>query len=156
LPPNCNSNDFGYSLSRHSAECGSSHRSQMASGCHEDVSLMKMFVEPNDLYLHSDFVDFKKSINGLLVIIEYELELTPFSDALFIFCNKKQDKIKVVYWDTTGFAMWYKVLQKQRFKWPALNELSHIKLSEQQLNGCSVVRCYWSPYTQLYVHGLIT
>jgi transposase len=71
----------------------------MASGCHEGVSLMKMFVEPNDLYLRSDFVDFRKSINGLLVIIEYELELTPFSDALFIFCNKKQDKIKVVYWD---------------------------------------------------------
>ncbi|WP_166424976.1 transposase [Paraglaciecola sp. 20A4] len=36
---------------------------------------MKMFLEPNDIYLHSGFVDFRKSINGLLVTIEYELEL---------------------------------------------------------------------------------
>jgi transposase len=47
-------------------------------------------------------VDFRKSINGLLVIIEYELELSPFNDALFIFCNKKQDKLKIVYWNNTG------------------------------------------------------
>lgn len=95
---------------------------------------MRMFVEPNDIYLHSGFVDFRKSINGLLVIIESELELSPFSDAIFIFCNKKQDKLKVVYWDKTGFAMWYKVLQKQRFKWPKVDELRHLKLSQQQLD----------------------
>jgi transposase len=63
---------------------------------------MKMFVEPNDIYLHSSFVDFRKSINSLLVIIEYELELSPFNDALFIFCNKKQDKLKIVYLDNSG------------------------------------------------------
>jgi len=50
---------------------------------------MKMFVELNDIYLHTGFVDFRKSINGLLVIIERELELPPFDDAMFIFCNKK-------------------------------------------------------------------
>jgi transposase len=73
---------------------------------------MKIFVEPDDIYLHRGFVDFRKSINGLLVIIEYELELSPFNDALFIFCNKRQGKLKIVYRDKTGFAMWYKVLQK--------------------------------------------
>lgn len=94
---------------------------------------MKMFVEPSHIYLHTGVVDFRKSINGLLVIIEFELELSPFDDAMFIFCNKKQDKLKIVYWDKTGFVMWYKVLQKDRFKWPKLNDMSHIKLSEQQL-----------------------
>ena len=94
---------------------------------------MKMFVKPNDIYLHTSFVDFRKSINGLLVIIECELELSPFDDAMFIFCNKKQDKLKIVYWDKTGFAMWYKVLQKNRFKWPKLCDMSHLRLSEQQL-----------------------
>ena len=94
---------------------------------------MMMFVEPSDIYLHSGFVDFRKSINGLLVIIENELELSPFSDAVFIFCNKKQDKLKLLYWDKTGFALWYKRLEKQRFKWPKCDELKHAKLSEQQL-----------------------
>jgi transposase len=94
---------------------------------------MRMFVEPDDIYLHTDFVDFRKSINGLLTIIESELTLNAFTGALFIFCNKKQDKLKLLYWDKTGFALWYKRLEKQRFKWPKCDELKHTKLSEQQL-----------------------
>ena len=95
---------------------------------------MKMFVEPSDIYLHVDAVDFRKSINGLIVVVEQQLELSPFSDALFLFCNKSKDKLKVLYWDKTGFALWYKRLEKQRFKWPKDNELSRLVLSEQQLN----------------------
>ena len=94
---------------------------------------MRMFVEPDDIYLHTDFVDFRKSINGLLAIIESELALNAFNGAVFIFCNKKQDKLKLLYWDKTGFALWYKRLEKQRFKWPKCDELKHAKLSEQQL-----------------------
>ena len=89
---------------------------------------MKMFVEPGDIYLHCGYVDFRKSI------IEHELTLSPFADAMFIFCNKKQDKLKIIYWDKTGFVMWYKVLQKHRFKWPTLTDMQHIELSEQQLD----------------------
>jgi transposase len=95
---------------------------------------MKMFVEPADIYLHVDAVDFRKSINGLVVVVEQQLELSPFSDALFIFCNKHKNKLKILYWDKTGFALWYKRLEKQRFKWPKDNELSRLALSEQQLN----------------------
>ena len=105
----------------------------MGSRRHEGPSIMKMFVQPNDIYLHSCFIDFRKSITGILVIIEFELELSPFNDAIFIFCNKKKDKLKIVFWDKTGFAMWYKVLQKNRFKWPKLDDLKNITLSEPQL-----------------------
>lgn len=94
---------------------------------------MKMFVEPDDIYLHTTAVDFRKSINGLLTIVESELELDAFSGALFIFCNKKQDKLKLLYWDKTGFALWYKRLEKHRFKWPKTHELDQLRLSEQQL-----------------------
>lgn len=95
---------------------------------------MKMFVEPSDIYLHIDPVDFRKSINGLVVVVEQQLELSPFMDALFIFCNKKRDKLKILYWDKTGFALWYKRLEKQRFKWPNDDQLSRLVLSEQQLH----------------------
>ena len=94
---------------------------------------MKMFVEPDDIYLHTSAVDFRKSINGLLTIVENELELDAFSGALFIFCNKEQDKLKLLYWDKTGFALWYKRLEKHRFKWPKISELDRLRLSEQQL-----------------------
>lgn len=94
---------------------------------------MRMFVEPSDIYLYLDNVDFRKSINGLIVVVEQQMELNPFRDALFVFCNKKRDKLKVLYWDKTGFALWYKRLEKQRFKWPADSELRQMHLGEQQL-----------------------
>lgn len=95
---------------------------------------MKMFVEPSEVFLYLGHVDFRKSINGLIVVVEQHLALSPFSDALFVFCNKKRDKLKILYWDKTGFALWYKRLEKHRFKWPNEAELSHMRLSEQQLN----------------------
>jgi|TARA_R110000868_G_scaffold136847_1_gene349962 transposase len=95
---------------------------------------MKMFVEPSDIYMHLEAVDFRKSINGLVVVVEQQLELSPLSDALFVFSNKKRDKLKILYWDKSGFALWYKRLEKQRFKWPKDDPLSRLVLSEQQLN----------------------
>lgn len=95
---------------------------------------MRMFVEPDDIYLHVHSIDFRKSINGLLAIVEGELKMNAFTGALFLFCNKKRDKLKCLYWDKTGFAMWYKRLEKHKFKWPSEAELSHMHLSEQQLN----------------------
>ena len=95
---------------------------------------MRMFVEPGDIYLHTGYVDFRKSINGLLTIIETELDMNAFDGSLFIFCNRKQDKLKLVYWDKTGFALWYKRLEKHKFKWPSLSEMAHLRLTEQQLS----------------------
>jgi transposase len=58
---------------------------------------MNMFVSPSRIYLHRQFVDFRKSINGLSIIVESEMDLPVMSDALFIFCNKEKDKLKILY-----------------------------------------------------------
>jgi transposase len=79
---------------------------------------MKMFVDPGDIYLHREPVDFRKSINGLALIVEQEMKLAPMSTALFVFCNKNRDRVKALYWDQTGFCLWYKRLEKDKFKWP--------------------------------------
>ena len=86
------------------------------------------------VYLHRDFVDFRKSINGLAGIVEAELELPVMNGALFVFCNKGRDKLKILYWDKTGFALWYKRLEKDKFKWPIKLTTSTMSLSEHQLN----------------------
>ncbi|WP_417871231.1 IS66 family insertion sequence element accessory protein TnpB [Alteromonas mediterranea] len=41
-------------------------------------------------------VDFRKSINGLIVVVEQNMSLNSFRDALFVFCNKKRDKVKIL------------------------------------------------------------
>jgi len=95
---------------------------------------MKMFVDPGAIYLHRDVVDFRKSINGLMVIVEQEMQLAPFSPALFVFCNKNRDRVKVLYWDKTGFCLWLKRLEKAKFKWPRQYQLPTMTLSESQWN----------------------
>lgn len=95
---------------------------------------MKMFVEPSEVFLHRDFVDFRKSINGLTAIVEDELNRDAFTGALFVFCNKAKDKLKILYWDKTGFALWYKRLEKQKFKWPSKISTNEFALSDEQLS----------------------
>ena len=104
---------------------------------------MKMVVEASAIYLHRDIVDFRKSINGLVTIVEQEMALSPFNEALFVFCNRNRDRMKVLYWDRTGFCLWYKRLEKEKFKWPRQHTASVMTLTEEQwewlLSGYDVV-----------------
>ena len=91
----------------------------------------------NDLpvvYVCRDVVDFRKGIASLSVLVEGTLALDPFSEHLFVFCNRKRDKVKVLYWERNGFCLWQKSLERAKFKWPrqALDEV--ITLTGQQLN----------------------
>ncbi len=62
---------------------------------------MRLFEDVPAVYLHREPVDFRKAINGLVVIIEQSMGLSPYADAVFVFCNKARDKLKLVYWDET-------------------------------------------------------
>jgi transposase len=62
--------------------------------------------------------DFRKGINGLSIVVEEQLAANPFSGHLFVFINKGRDKIKALYWERSGFCLWQKRLEKERFKWP--------------------------------------
>lgn len=92
---------------------------------------MKMFVDAPAIWLYPGYVDFRKSINGLVLIIEQEAAHSPFDDALFVFCNRTRDKVKALYWDKTGFCLWYKRLEKDLFRWPEVGQLS-MALTEEQ------------------------
>ena len=80
------------------------------------------------VYLYAGAVDMRKSIDGLAVLVEQDMALSPMQSALFVFCNRQRDKIKLLYWERNGFVLWYKRLEKQRFKWlkpmPASESLS--------------------------------
>jgi transposase len=85
------------------------------------------------IYLYRDHVDFRKSIDGLSVIVEQELGLTFFGRHLFLFCDRRKRKLKVLYWDDTGFALWYKRLEKDRFIWPRNHAEEVVTIDAQQL-----------------------
>jgi transposase len=66
---------------------------------------MKMFINVPEVFLYRNFVDFRKSINGLVLIVEQQMQVSPLTGSVFVFCNKGRDKLKVLYWDKTGFAL---------------------------------------------------
>ena len=85
-----------------------------------------------EVYLHRDPVDFRKAINGLSLIVSDVMGHSPFKRALFVFCNKRKTQLKVLYWDDTGFVLWQKRLEKDRFKWPKRLPNETIQITPEQ------------------------
>jgi len=90
--------------------------------------------EAVDVYLYRGIVDMRKSINGLSALVEQELGLSPFAPQLFVFCNRKRDKIKILYWERSGFVLWYKRLEKDRFPWPQRDQDDVVQMTGRELN----------------------
>ena len=86
-----------------------------------------------EVYLCLQPVDFRKGINGLAILVEEQLELSPFSEHLFVFTNRLKDKVKILYWEKSGFCLWMKRLEKERFKWPS-DHGDLTTITGQQLN----------------------
>jgi len=70
------------------------------------------------VYVAVGITDMRKSINGLSILVEDQLDLDPFSGHLFAFCNRKRSMVKILYWDRNGFCLWHKRLERDRFQWP--------------------------------------
>jgi len=70
------------------------------------------------VYLHRQPVDFRRQINGLSLIVQDAMQLDPYAEALFVFCNRSRNRIKVLYWQRNGFCLWLKRLEKHKFAWP--------------------------------------
>ncbi len=79
---------------------------------------MKSIFEFEKFYIHREPVDMRKNINGLSVIVSEEMQLDLKSRSLFIFCNKPRTRMKILYFDRSGFALWLKKLEDSRFPWP--------------------------------------
>lgn len=87
-----------------------------------------------EVYLCREPVDFRKGINGLAILVEQALNHDPFSEKLFVFCNRRRNRVKVLYWERSGFCLWQKRLEKARFHWPRKASGDVVTLTSQQLN----------------------
>ena len=96
--------------------------------------ILKDICDYSDIYLAIEPVDFRKAVDGLAYVVQQELKLDPFGNYLFLFCNKRRNKIKCLTWDKNGFWLGYKRLDGvgAKFIWPRTAVASR-SINESQL-----------------------
>lgn len=75
-----------------------------------------------NIYLACGYTDMRKAIDGLAAIVQQNFKLDPFSNSLFLFCGRKCNRLKVLYWEGDGFILLYKRLENGKFQWPRTQE----------------------------------
>lgn len=71
------------------------------------------------IYIVCGYTDMRKSIDGLIALVQDQLSLNPYSKSLFLFCGKRRDRIKALYKETDGFILIYKRLSVEGgYQWP--------------------------------------
>jgi transposase len=78
-------------------------------------------------------IDFRKQLDGLILLVSDSLEMMPTSGHLFLFRNRSSNKLKMLWWDRNGFWLFYKRLEKGQFIFPGL-EARVFELSRDQLS----------------------
>jgi transposase len=71
------------------------------------------------VYLHRTPVDVRLNINGLAALVQHALGLDPFAACVYVFSNRRRNRVKVLGWDRNGFWLLLKRLEEDRFIWPS-------------------------------------
>lgn len=93
------------------------------------------------VYVACGYTDLRRGIDGLAGMVQTRFHLDPFQNALFLFCGRRKDRIKGLYWEGDGFVLVYKRLESGSFQWPRNGEEAR-QLTAQQyrwlMEGLSV------------------
>ena len=83
--------------------------------------MLNDFTGADKVYIACGYTDLRKGIDGLATMVQQQFELDPFTNTLFLFCGRKRDRIKGLYWERDGFILLYKRLEKmltpQQYRW---------------------------------------
>jgi len=93
--------------------------------------MLNDFTAAEKIYLACGYTDLRRGIDGLASIVQQQFGLNPFTRTLFIFCGRRCDRIKALYWEGDGFVLLYKRLESGAFQWPRTEQEAR-QLSPQQ------------------------
>ncbi|MCG8484933.1 MAG: IS66 family insertion sequence element accessory protein TnpB [Clostridia bacterium] len=67
------------------------------------------------IYIACGYTDMRKAIDGLAALVEQNFKLSPYENSLFLFCGRRRDRIKALYWEGDGFLLLYKTIGTELF-----------------------------------------
>jgi transposase len=86
------------------------------------------------VYLCTSPTDMRKGFDTLAVLVRDHLRCDPLSGHLFLFVGRRRDRLKILYWDRDGYALWYKRLEKGTFRMPRTKDgATSIELKASEL-----------------------
>lgn len=86
------------------------------------------------VYLCTCPTDMRKGFDTLAVLVRESLGYDPLSGHLFMFVGRRRDRLKILYWDRDGYALWYKRLEKGTFRMPVARDgATHVELKASEL-----------------------
>jgi transposase len=85
------------------------------------------------IYVATGPTDLRRSIDGLSALVRDRLTLDPLSGHLFLFRNRRGDRLKILVWDQSGFLLLYKRLERGTFAWPAEDDGAPVELRSRDL-----------------------
>ena len=86
------------------------------------------------MFLFRRPADMRKGFDGLSGMVEEHFPENLFSGALFIFLNRRRDRVKILYWDRDGLALWHKRLERGKFQMPANKDGTSAELTTAELS----------------------
>lgn len=93
--------------------------------------MIRDIAKTKKIYIACGYTDMRKSIDGLAALVKLKFSMDPFSPYLFLFCGRRCDRIKALFWDGDGFILLYKRLENGKYKWPRTPEQAR-RLSAQE------------------------
>lgn len=74
------------------------------------------------VYIACGYTDLRRGIDGLANLVKSQFQMDSFQRALFLFCGRRRDRLKALYWEGDGFLLLYKRLESGSFQWPRNTE----------------------------------
>jgi len=86
------------------------------------------------IYVATGATDLRRSVDGLSAVVRERFGLDPLSGHLFLFRNRRGDRLKILLWDRSGFWILYKRLEQGTFAWPTDDDVSPVEMRSSDLS----------------------